>query len=67
MIIRCFEDANNHTILTNFMNKLKNTELLTFLYMLRSFKPGFITVSTENYRGMAHIKIRFSKYHVKKQ
>ena len=40
---------------TNFMNNLKNTELLTFLYMFRSFKPGFITVSTENYRGMAHI------------
>ena len=88
MIIRCFEDANDHTIykfslsvmvliligcvfylqiysncrqkthvlkVTNFMNNLKNTELLTFLYMFRSFKPGFITVSTENYRGMAHI------------
>ena len=40
---------------TNFMNKIKNTELLTFLYMFRSFKLGFITVSTENYRGMAHI------------
>ena len=39
---------------TNFMNNLKNTELLTFLYMFRSFKLGFITVSTENYRGMAH-------------
>ena len=37
------------------MNNLKNTELLTFLYMFRSFRPGFITVSTENYRGMAHI------------
>ena len=40
---------------TNFMNNLKNTELLTFLYMFRSFRPSFITVSTENYRGMAHI------------
>ena len=40
---------------TNFMNNLKNNELLTFLYMFRSFRPGFITVSTENYRGMAHI------------
>ena len=50
---------------TKFMNNLKNTELLTFLYMFRSFKLGFITVSTENYRGMAHIKICFSKYHVK--
>ena len=37
------------------MNNLKNTELLTFLYMFRSFIPGFIAVSTENYRGMAHI------------
>ena len=41
--------------ITNFMSNLKNTELLTFLYMFRSFRPGFITVSTENYRGMAHI------------
>ena len=40
---------------TNFMNNLKNTELLTFAYMFRSFRPGFMTVSTENYRGMAHI------------
>ena len=89
MIIRCLEDANDHTIhifslsamvliligcvflpadlfelqvkkthvlkVTNFMNNLKNTELLTFLYMFRSFKPGFITVSTENYRVLAHI------------
>ena len=88
MIIRCSEDANDHTMpkfslsimvlfqfgafftfrfirtagkkthvlkVTNFMNNLKNTELLTFLYMFRSFRPGFITVSTENYRGMAHI------------
>ena len=39
----------------NFMNNLKHTELLTFLYMFRSFRQGFITVSTENYRGMAHI------------
>ena len=28
---------------TNFMNNLKNTELLTFLYMFRSFRQGFIT------------------------
>ena len=84
MIIRCSEDANDHTIhkfslsvvvliiigcvflpagkkthvlkVTNFMNNLKNTELLTFLYMFRSFKPGFIIVSTENYKGMPHIK-----------
>ena len=89
MIIRCFEDADDHTIhkfslsimaliligcvflpadlfelqvkkthvlkVTYFMSNLKNTELLTFLYMFRSFKPGFITVSTENYRGMAYI------------
>ena len=41
---------------TNFMNDLKNAELLTFLYMFRSFKPGLITVSTENYKGMPHIK-----------
>ena len=40
---------------TSYMNNLKNTELLTFLYMFRSFRPGFITVSTENYRNMAHI------------
>ena len=39
----------------NFMNNLKNIEFLTFLYMFRSFRPSFITVSTENYRGMAHI------------
>ena len=89
MLIRCFEDANDHTIhnfslsimvlfqfgaffftcrfirtagkkthvlkVTNFMNNLKNTELLTFSYMFRSFRSGFITVSTGNYRGMAHI------------
>ena len=69
MIIRCFEDANDfftcrfirtagkktHVLkVTNFMNNLKNTELLTILYMFRSFKLGFITVSTENYKGMAH-------------
>ena len=41
--------------ITNFMNNLKNAELLTFLYMFRSFRLGFITVTTENYRGMAHI------------
>ena len=47
---------NTHVLkVTNFMNNLKNTELLTFLYMFRSFRPAFITVSTENYRGMAHI------------
>ena len=40
---------------TNFMNNLKNIEFLTFLYMFRSFRQGFITVSAENYRGMAHI------------
>ena len=40
---------------TNFMNNLKDTELLTFLYMFRSFRPGFITASSENYRGMAHV------------
>ena len=46
---------------TNFMNNLKNTELLTFLCMFRSFKPGFITVSSGNYRGMAHIMYKIMK------
>ena len=46
---------------SNFMNNLKNTELLPFLYMFRSFRPGFITVSTENYRGMPHIKEKNSE------
>ena len=44
----CFESHK-------FYENLKNTELLTFLYLFRSCRPGFITVSTENYRGMTHI------------
>ena len=33
---------------TNFMINLKNTKLLSFLYMFRSCKPGLIIVPTEN-------------------
>ena len=32
----------------NFMINLKNTKLLSFLYMFRSCKLGLIIVSTEN-------------------
>ena len=39
----------------NFMINLKNTKLLSFLYMFRSCKPGLIMVSTENLRGITHI------------
>ena len=57
LLVRFFTAGKKTHVLkvTNFMNNLKNTKLLTFLYMFRSFRPGFITVSTENYRGMAHI------------
>ena len=54
-IIRTAGKKTHVLKVTNFMDNLKNAELLTFLYMFRSFRPGFITLSTENYRGMAHI------------
>ena len=46
--IRTSDKSTHVSKVANFMIKLKNTKLMSFLCMFQSCKPGLIIVPTEN-------------------